>query len=221
MNEFSEITKEPGDLIPHRILLLIIGLIAVIYFRSWGLVAYIVFTVIYCRILANVNGVDIILFGARDSPPGNIYASFLIRSFSLSLIGALISYSFADQFAVIASSWDDMNILGLRPNCIQNDKFYRGHFFNCNTLSWWFSGLSLLFPLVVAFTLTDVVKMAQLRIRIGKWMLLVIILVLAILTLPFIFSITLTGSHYGYMLRVSLLHISLLLCPFLSTRFSF
>lgn len=217
----ATIAKEPGHLILHRILLLIIGLTAVVYFRSWGLVAYIVFTVIYCRILANANGVDIISFGVRDSPPGNIYASFLIGSFCLSLIGALISYSFADEFAVIASTWNDMSILGQRPNCIQSDKFYRGHFFNCNTLNWWFSGLSLLFPLVITFTLTDVVKVAQLRIRIGKWMLLVIILVLAILMLPFIFSITLSGSHYGYMLRVSLLHISLMSCPFLSVRFSF
>jgi len=217
----TKIAKEPGHLILHRILLLIIGLMAVIYFRSWGFVVYTVFTVIYCRILANVNGVDIISFGVRESPPGNLYASFLIGSFCLSFIGALLAYFSTDEFTVIASSWDNVSMVSQRPNCIQSDRLYRGGFFNCNTLNWWLSCLSLLLPLIIAFTLTDVVKMAQLRIRIGKWMLLVIILVLALLTLPFIFSITLTGSHYGYMLRVTLLHLSLLLLPLLPNRFSF
>jgi len=217
----NKVAKEPGYLILHRIVLLIIGLIAVFYFRSLGLGAYIILVVIYCRILANINGVELISFGMRDSPPGNLYASFLIGSFCLSLIFALLAYFFADEFTVMASSWDKVSILGQRPNCIQSDKLYRGGFFNCNTLSWWIGGLSLLLPFVFAFALTDLVKFSQLRIRIGKWIFLLAIIALALFVFPFIFSITLTGSHYGYMLRITLLHLSLLLLPLLPNRFSF
>lgn len=222
MLKIRNIAKEPGHLALHRILLLAIGLIAVFYFRSWGLIAYISFTVLYCRNLANLNGVEFILFGVRDSPPGNLYASFLTGSFFLSLIGVLLAYSFADEFAAIATSWDDMSLMNQRPNCIQSDKLYRDGFFNCNTLHWWISGISLLLPFVFAFSLTDIVKFAQLRIKVGKWYFVVLITSGILLILPFAFEITFPGSSYRiYMLIITMLYLSLLLVPILPNRFSF
>ena len=216
-----ESVNHPGKLILHRILLLLIGLIAVVLFRSWGLIGYIVFVVFFCRILADRNGVEYVYLPVEfRSSVGNLYGGLLIVLFCLSLFGAIFSYLYIDTFTSIASSWNNVDILAFEPSCSRSTKFYKDGFFNCETLYWWISIASLLLPVLFAVALVDMVKFSQLRAKLGKWVFVISVFEGILLILPFVFSLTLTGTRYfGYMLIIVLFYLSLYV-PLLFNRFT-
>ena len=216
-----ESVNHPGNLIFQRILVLLLGLVAVVLFRSWGLIGYIVFVIFFCRFLADRNGVEYVYLPVKSrSSVGNLYGGLLIVLFCLSLFGAIFSYLYQDASTSIASSWNNVDILAFEPSCSRSTKFYKDGFFNCETLYWWISIASLLMPVLFALALVDMVKFSQLRARLGKWAFVISVFGGILLVLPFAFSLTLKGtSHYGYMSIISLFYLSLYL-PLLFNRFS-
>ena len=212
--------KNVGSLIFHRILLLTVGLIAVIFFRGWGMSGFIVLVVIYSRVLANKRGVE--YFPDRlKSSAGTLYGIGLVVLFVLLILGMVAANFFENELRPLSATLNALSVIDSVPSCSETPTLHDRRFYNCYTFYWGISIMSLLFPLLVTLTLGDVVNFARLRVRIGKWILLVSIISLIVLVVPLSIPTKISGTgFYDFMFRIS--HFSMFfLLPLISNRIAY
>ena len=209
------------SLILHRVLLISVGLAAALFFNGWGMAGFFVFVVLYCRLLANHRGFYYFPDGL-DIEAGNPYSIALLISLGLTALGVVTVYFSENKLTPIFDYLHSLSMIEFKPSCSTSSNFSNfDGLHNCDTFYRSISMMSFLFPIMVGIVLGDLVELAQVRIRLGKWALLPIFLFVLLFAAVIVVPLTITGTgYYSFSVRVIWL-IFLLATPLFINRFSF
>jgi len=174
----------------HRVVLLFVGLAAVIFFGTWGLIAYQLFVVVYCRVVANKMGVRYYQVAYPPefySSSGNFYAVSIFTLFALTLFGGMF-----DQYYDLFSQG---NLKRFLPDCSYTGvgSSVGG---DCETFKQRVGIASLLFPFAVFLTFSDIVNFSRSRIRIKDLSFLVFFAIGLLFLFTYLFPVNL-DSHFS------------------------
>jgi len=150
----------------HRALLLFIGLAAVVFFGTWGLIAYQFFVVAYCRVAANKIGVRYYRIAYPPefySSSGNFYAVSIFILFALTVFwGMFAQYYELVQSQALYDLFSERNLKRFLPKCTGVGSSVGS---DCVTFNQVVGIASLLFPFAVFLTFNDMVNFSRSRIR--------------------------------------------------------
>lgn len=183
-------------LIFHRILHLVIGFTLVHLFAGWGLTAYLVFFVIYCRVVMSLKMSITSQTSRVNHSITDKYVYTLFIMMGLVVLTIISSKFWFDVGVITENIFSQKRYVEISPHC-KDTVYSQEKFLNCKSYKTSIEITLLLAPVIISAYFSDLLESVRLPVEVGFKNLIYLFLLTSIICIaPWYFSGTL--KHISY-----------------------